>query len=142
MPPSQFHLILSSHLCLGIQSRLFPLGFPTKPLYAPLLSPVHATYPTHLINLDLINRLIFVDEDRSLSSSLCSVLHSPDISSVLGPNILLSSLFSTTVSLRSSHNVSDHVSHAHKTTGKIIVLYILNFIFLGSKLEDKTFCTE
>jgi hypothetical protein len=30
-------LILSSHLCLGLPSGLFPLGFPTKTLYAPLL---------------------------------------------------------------------------------------------------------
>ena len=32
------------------------------------------------------------------------------------------------------------ISHPYKTTGKIIVLCI--FIFLGSKLEDKRFCTE
>jgi hypothetical protein len=38
--------------------------------------------------------------------------------------------------------VSDHVSHPYKTTGKIIVLYILLFISLKSKPEDKRFCTE
>jgi hypothetical protein len=32
-------LILSSHLCLGLQSGLPPSGFPTKTLYAPFLSP-------------------------------------------------------------------------------------------------------
>ena len=32
-------LILSSHLCLGLPSALFPSGFPTKTLYMPLLSP-------------------------------------------------------------------------------------------------------
>jgi hypothetical protein len=37
----------------------------------------------------LITRIIFGDEYRSLSSSLCSLLHSPVTSSLLGPNILL-----------------------------------------------------
>jgi hypothetical protein len=36
---------------------------------------------------------------------------------------MLSTLFSNTLSPRSSLNVSDHVSHPYKTTGKIIVLY-------------------
>jgi hypothetical protein len=47
--------------------------------------------------------------------------------SLLGPNILLSTLFSNTLSLRSSLNVSDQVLHPYKPV-KIIVLYILIFI--------------
>jgi hypothetical protein len=37
--------------------------------------------------------------------------------------------------------VSNQVSHPY-TTGKIMVLHILIFKFLDSKLEDKTFCTD
>jgi hypothetical protein len=48
----------------------------------------------------------------------------PVTSSLLGPNILLNTLFSNTLSLRSSLNVSDQVSHPYKTTGKIIVLHL------------------
>jgi hypothetical protein len=84
-----------------------------------------------------------VDEEyRSCSSSIWSYLHSPVISSLLGTNILLNTQLSNTLSLRSSLNVSDHVSHPYKTKGKFTVLYIIIFIFLGSKLEDKRLCLE
>jgi hypothetical protein len=55
----------------------------------------------------LISRLIFGQEYISVSSSLCSFLHSPVTSSLLGANILLDTLFSNTHNLRSSLNVSD-----------------------------------
>jgi hypothetical protein len=41
---------------------------------------------------------------------------------LLGPNILLSTLFSKTLSLCSSLSVRDQVSYPYKTTGKIITL--------------------
>jgi hypothetical protein len=51
----------------------------------------------------------------------------PPVSSYLfGPNILLNTLFLNTLSLRSSRNVRNQVSHPYRTTGKIIVLYILD----------------
>ena len=51
------------------------------------------------------------EDYRSFSSSLCGFLRCPVTSSLLGPNILLSTLFSNTHSLRSSLNVSDQVIH-------------------------------
>ena len=120
-------LILSSLLHLGLPSGLFPSGLPTKTLYTTLLSPVRATCPAHLILFYFITRKIFGDQYRSLSSSLCSFLHSSVTSSLLATNTLLNTLFSNTLSPRSSLNVSDQVSHPYKTTGKFIILYILDY---------------
>ena len=133
--------ILSSYLCLGLPCGLFLSGFPTKNLYTHHLFPVRATCSSHLIHLDIITWAILGEDYRSLSSSLCSLLHSPVTSSIPGPN-LLGTLFSNTLSLRSSPSVSDQVSRPYTTTDKVIVLYILIFKFLDSKLGDKISCTE
>ena len=90
-------LILSSHLHLGVPSGLLPSGFNTKTPY-PLLSPMGATCLTRLIVLDFITRTVLGEQYRPLSSSLCSFLHSPVTSSLLGPNILLGTLLSNTFS--------------------------------------------
>jgi len=69
-------LILFSHLRLCLPSGLFPLGFPTKTLYSTLPFLINATCPANLILLDFITRTVLGEQCRSLSSSLCSFLHS------------------------------------------------------------------
>jgi len=93
-------LILSSHLSLGFPSGLFTSGFHNKTLYAPLLSHIRCTCPAHLV-LDFITRTLLGEEYRSLSSSLCSFLHSLVTLSLLGPSILPNTLFWNTLGLRS-----------------------------------------
>jgi hypothetical protein len=101
----------------------FPQVSPLKPCILP--SSSHTCYMScHLSFLGLIIRMIFGEEYRAQSSLLCSLLHPPVTSSLLGPNILLSTLFSKTLSLHSSLNVRDQVSHPYKT-GKPSLLYSL-----------------
>jgi hypothetical protein len=56
------------------------------------------------------------------------LLQSPVSSPLFDTNILLGILFSNTLSLCSSLNVRDKVLHPYRTTGKIILLYILIFV--------------
>jgi len=70
-------------------------GFPKWSLSSSLSPPTpcmhvsststRATCPAHLIRLDLFTRTICDEQYRSLSSSLCSFLHSPVTSCLLGP---------------------------------------------------------
>ena len=103
----------SSKWCLSLRFS------PTKLFMLLLLSPMLATCPASLILLDLITRTILGEKYRSLSSSLCSFLPYPVTSSLLGPNILFSTLFSNTLSLRSYLNLSDQVSHPQKQRAKL-----------------------
>jgi len=137
--PSQYYPPIYAWIS---QVASFPSGFHTKTLYTPLISP-YALYATPILLFSIfITRRIYDEQYRSLSSSSCSYLHSLLPSTLLGSNIFLSTPFSNTLNLRSRCNVRNQVSHPYKTTGKIIVLYILIFIFLDSKLYDKIFCTE
>ena len=114
------------------------LRFPHQDPIHPLSSPIRATCPAHLILLDFIARTILGEKYKSFSSSLCNFLHSPVTSSLLGPNILLNTMFSNTLSFLSSRKVSDQVSHPYKTTGKAkdlhlhIIMYETKSVNTGS----------
>ena len=73
------------------------LQFPHQDPIHPLSSPIRATCPAHLIPLDFITHTILGDEYKSFSYSLCNLHHSPVTSSLLGPNILLNTMFSNTL---------------------------------------------
>jgi len=76
------------------------------------------------------------------SSLLCSLFNTPITLSFLGPNFVLGTLFSNTLSLHLSLNVRDQVHTHTKQQANLKVLYTLIFTFLDSKLENKRFCTE
>ena len=90
-------LIVFSLLRLGLPSGFFCSGFPTETLYTSLLSLVSATCHANLFLIDFITRTILCEEYRSLRSSLCSFLQSLVTLSLLGPNVLLKTLFSNSL---------------------------------------------
>jgi len=67
-------LILSSHLRLRLPSCLFSWGFPTKILFAFLISPKRPTYPDHIKFFNLTNLIIFAEGYKLRSSSPCPFL--------------------------------------------------------------------
>jgi hypothetical protein len=69
--------------------------------------------------------------------SLYNFLEPHVTSSLLSPKILLSTLYSNTLSLCSFLNVRDRVSHPYRTISKITVFYIQIFMFLDSRQEEK-----
>jgi hypothetical protein len=69
--------------------------------------PMRAICPAHLILLALFILTILGEEYKPCSSLLCSFVQPPVTSSLLGPNILLSTLFSNTLNLCSSLDVRD-----------------------------------
>ena len=125
--------ILTSHLHLGILKVSF--------LYVYLLTFWNNSYLLPFCLHDLLaSNLLDLITLSMLGSSLWSLVHFP-FASLLVQNILLRILFSNAFNLHFSLNVRNHPSQPYITTGNIIVLYILVFIFLERSLEDKTFRT-
>ena len=134
-------LILSTHLSLCLPSGLFPSGFPSKTLYTPSPHP-YAPHAQPISFFSIFSPAQYWVRSKNHLAPRYAVSSTPRYLALLGPNILLNTVFSNTLSFLSSRNVSDQASYPYKTTGKIIVLYILIFKFLDSNLEDKRFCTE
>jgi len=127
-------LKLSSHLSLRLPSGSFHSGFPSKILYALLISPMLVTSPVHFIILDFITVPIIGEGYKLWSSSVWRLPQPSATFSVLVPNTLFNTLFSDTFNLRSSVSLKDQDSHPYRTTCKII-LYILNSKLIERRRE-------
>jgi hypothetical protein len=102
-------LVLSTHLFHWLPNGLFPPGFPSNNLHAFLFS-VHATcliLSTHLLTLRHSNCTW-----QKVQVTKLLIMQPPVTSSFHGPNLLLSTLFSNTLSLFTSLNVWDKI-HTH-----------------------------
>ena len=120
--PNPVH-IPTSHF-LEIRSNIIRPSMPKSPQWSPSLrfphqDLVHPPLLTHTHHMPspshssrFVTRTILGEEYKSFSSSLCNLLHFPVTSSLLGPNILLNTLFSNTLSFLSSRSVNDQF-HTH-----------------------------
>jgi len=128
----RFILILSSHLHLGFLSGPF-LQVLEPNVWKHFHLFICATCPKHFILVYLITPTIF-DEAHKLWSSH----HFLPLRSKYFP---LHTLLTHPQSIFFL-SVRDQISHPYKTTGRIIVLYILILKFLDRRWEDKRFWTE
>jgi hypothetical protein len=116
-------LILFTHLRLGLPSGLFLLAF--SPISYMHSSP-HSYFmscPSHSPWLDHSNYTWRrVQVMKQFSPTSCHFIP-------LWANILLSTLFSNTLSLCSSLDVRDQVSHPYRTTGEVSSAYSNFYVF-------------
>ena len=117
----------------------FPQVFLTIPLY------VRFTCPDHLIHLFLITRKISGEQYRSLSSSLCSFLHSPVTSSPFGLNNLLSTysqkpVLHTVRSSASSLNLQFPLVSWRSSSGCLRLLSLLLFTSILPSILPSIIC--
>jgi hypothetical protein len=80
---------------------------------------MHATCPTHILLYFMVLVIVFGEEYKFCTSSLCN-LQPPIISSLLGRHILLSTVLKYPQPMFFSLNVRNQISLPYKTTGKIV----------------------
>jgi hypothetical protein len=78
--PLRSVLTLLSYLCLGVAKGLFISRYDNEPCINFSSLSMRDTCPSHLAILDLFTQILYVEEYRSLSYSLCSFLHFLSIS--------------------------------------------------------------
>jgi len=131
--PSQYYPLIYARVFLVVS---FPQVCPPKPCTR--LSPPHTRYmPRQSHSFWFYHSHNIGWAVQIIKLLIMYFFHSPVTLSLLGPNILLNTLFLYTLSLGAFLNVSDKFSHPYTTRGKNVVLNILNFICLDSKLEDE-----
>ena len=137
LPILRYILILSS---FQVVSR--PQVSPPKP--SPF--PPHTCHVPRASNFSFLMYspvLIIIGKHyRFRRSCSCSVFHSPVTSSLLGPNIFFSTLFSNTLSLCPSLSVRDQVWYQYKTRGEIIWHFVIKTKTHGKKIPSGRWCTN
>jgi hypothetical protein len=119
-------LILSTHLHRCLPSGLFPCSFPTNNLYSCYMP--HTSDPPRLDYFNYTWQRIQITKLLVMQFSP-PTHHFIPLRSKYPPQHPVPKHPQSMFSL----NVRDRVSHPHRTTGKIIVLYILIFTFIGSR---------
>ena len=89
----RFIFILSSDLRLRLPSGLFPSGFPIKTLYIPLFSP-YVLYAPPISSFSICSPERYWVKKTNHQDPHDVEFSTPVTSSLLGPNILLSTIFS------------------------------------------------
>ena len=120
----------------------FPSVSPLKSCVHPSLLPYRAICSVCLFHQELpgwYTRVILGEEYKSWSTSLCRLFLYPVIYSVIGPSVLLSTLFSIILCLRSSFSMRDQVSDRISQQDKLyVLLYVLIRIILKQTAKQKT----
>jgi hypothetical protein len=115
---SKIHLNIILPLTSSLPSGLFPFGFPTKNLYG-FLSPPRVLHALPISSSSTWSFWLYLGNSTSYEAPRYAVFLQPLITSSFCPNILLSTLFSNILSVCSSLNVRDQVSHPSKSQAKV-----------------------